>query len=162
MSELPPDGKTAVAWGEPIGQTASLTRLLRDRSLLRVDQAVEHSRSGRSGWRQELRGSLDGKSVLTFVHSGALTRIFRFPVSGAEALTQLLTATGTVWFLEAGPGDSFYANNGGPSGGRGPVCAGRNRQERLATFPQTPDLTTMTVLPDGRPSFPFAPPPASG
>jgi hypothetical protein len=98
--------------------------------------------------------SSDGKSILSFVHSGALTRIIRFPVSGREASTQLLTVTGTVWFLEAGPGDSFYANmvDRPIDLVRFPVDG--SRTERLATFPKVPDLSTMTVLPDGRAVLP--------
>jgi WD40 repeat protein len=97
---------------------------------------------------------LDGKSILAFVHSGALARIFRFSVSGAEASTQLLTVTGTVWFLEAGPGDGFYANMVDRPVDVVRFAPDGTRLERLATFPQVPDITTMTVLPDGRAVLP--------
>jgi hypothetical protein len=105
-----PDGKTAVAWGEPIGHRASSPGFsvidLASGSVKRLDShGVIEADGGKN-----FTVSSDGKSILSFVHSGALTRIFRFPVSGHEASTQLLTVTGTVWFLEGGPGDSFYAN----------------------------------------------------
>jgi eukaryotic-like serine/threonine-protein kinase len=150
-----PDGKTAVAWGEPLGQTASSPGFcvidLSSGSVRRLDpHGVDEVDGGRN-----FTVSLDGKSVLTFVHSGALTRIFRFPVGGPETSTQLLTATGTVWFLEAGPGYSFYANMVDRPVDVVRFAPDGTRQERLATFPQTPDLTTMTVLPDGRAVLPI-------
>ncbi|HLK22380.1 MAG TPA: protein kinase, partial [Bryobacteraceae bacterium] len=105
-----PDGKIAVAWGEPIGQTASSPSFhvidLASGSLKRLDpHGVDEDDGGRN-----FTLSLDGKSVLTLVHAGGLARIFRFSIDGAQKSTALLTVTGTVWFLDAGPGDSFYAN----------------------------------------------------
>ena len=148
-----PDGKSAVAWGEPIGQTASSPSFcVIDLTSLAVKRIDPHGVIEGDGGRN-FTVSADGKSILTFVHSGALTRIFRFPVNGRDA-TPLLTVTGAVWFLEAGPGDSFYANIVDR-----PVDVVRfpldgSRTERLATFPQVPDLTTMTILPDGRAILP--------
>ena len=149
-----PDGKTAVTWGEPIGQAASSPGFcVIDLAAMSVKRLDSHGVLEADGGKN-FTVSTDGKSVLSFVHSGALTRIFRFPVSGREASTQLLTVTGTVWFLEAGPGDTFYANMVDR-----PIDVVRfppdgSRTERLTTFPQVPDLTTMTVLPDGRAVLP--------
>jgi hypothetical protein len=93
--------------------------------------------------------SPDGATVIASGHSGALTSIVRFPVNGGAA-APLLTVSSNVWFLDAGAGGSIYASmvdrpvdvvRFGPDGGG---------LERLASFPQVPDLTTMTVLPDGR------------
>jgi eukaryotic-like serine/threonine-protein kinase len=149
-----PDGKMAVAWGEALGQTASSPSFyvidLSSGSTRRLDShGVEEADGGRN-----FAVSLDGKSILTFAHSGALTRIFRFSVNGAEAATQLLTVTSTVWFLEAGPGESFYANMIDRPVDVVRFAPDGTRLERLATFPQVPDLTTMTVLPDGRAVLP--------
>ena len=149
-----PDGKTAVAWGEPIGQTASspgfcvidLASGSSSGSVRRLDSHGVVEADGGANFTL----SLDGKSVISFAHSGALTRIFRFPVSGSGASTQLLTVTGTVWFLEAGPGDSFYANMVDRPVNVVRFAPDGTRLERLATFQQVPDHTTMAVLPDGR------------
>jgi eukaryotic-like serine/threonine-protein kinase len=145
-----PDGKAAVAWGEPLGQTASSSGFyvidLSSGSTRRLDShGVDEADGGRN-----FTVSLDGKSILAFAHSGALTRIFRFSVSGAEVATQLLTVTSAVWFLEAGPGESLYANMVDRPVDVVRFAPDGTRLERLATFPQVPDLTTMTVLPDGR------------
>ncbi len=149
-----PDGQTAVAWGEPLGQTiSSPTFYVIDLSSGSTRRLDSHGVDEADGARN-FTVSSDGKSILTFVHFGALTRIFRFSVSGAEASTQLLTATGTVWFLEAGPGKSFYANMVDRPVDLVRFAPDGTRLERLATFPLVPDLTTMTVLPDGRAFLP--------
>jgi hypothetical protein len=88
------------------------------------------------------------------MHSGALARIFRFSTSSAQPATQLVTVTGTVWFLDAGPNDSLYANMVDRPVDVVRFAPDGTRLERLATFPQAPDLTTMTVLPDGRAVLP--------
>ncbi len=149
-----PDGKAAVTWGEPIGPTASSPSFcvidLASMSVSRVDsRGVLEADGGKN-----FTVSADGKSILSFVHSGALTRIFRFPMSGRGSSTQLLTVTGTVWFLEAGLGDTFYANMVDRPVDVVRFAPDGSRAERLATFPQVPDLTTMTVLPDGRAVLP--------
>src|SRR5262249_16506554 len=96
----------------------------------------------------------DGASVIASRHSGALTSIFRFPVNGTAAATPLLTVSSAIWYLDAGAEGSLYASmvdrpvdvvRFAPDGGG---------VERLASFPQVPDLTTMTVLPDGRAVLP--------
>ena len=148
-----PDGKTAVAWGEPIEQTSSSPGFyvidLSSGSTRRLDS---HGVDGADGGNFTV--SLDGKSILALVHSGALTRIFRFSMSGAEVATQLLTVTSAVWYLEAGPGDTFYANMVDRPVDVVRFAPDGTRVERLASFPQVPDLTTMTVLPDGRAVLP--------
>ena len=53
-----PDGKTAVAWGEPLGQTVSSPSFYVIDLSSGVGQAIGLPRSGRSGWRQELHGFL--------------------------------------------------------------------------------------------------------
>jgi hypothetical protein len=149
-----PDGKMAIVWGEPLGQTASSPGFcvidLSSGSTKRLDSHGVAEVDGGTNFAV----SLDGKSILTFAHSGALNRIFRFPTSGAEAATQLLTVTGNVWFLEAGPGESFYANMVDRPVDVVRFAPDGTRLERLASFPQVPDQTTMTVLTDGRAVLP--------
>lgn len=148
------DGKIAVAWGEPLGQTASAPGFyvidLSSGSIKRLDShGVDKAEGGRN-----FTVSSDGKSILTFVNSGALTRIFRFPVNGWEAPTELLTVSSTVWYLDAGPGESFYASMVDRSVDVVRFPPDGTRPERLATFPQVPDASTMAVLPDGRAVLP--------
>ena len=145
-----PDGRTAVVWGEPIGQVKALpgfysidlssgaTRLLDPHTTL--DE-------------QSVRGfglSADGRSVLSSVHSGALTRIFRFPLSGGAGLTDILTVTSPAWYLEEGPDGSIYASLVDRPVDVVRLAPDGSREEKVASFSQLPDLTTMTVLPDGR------------
>jgi eukaryotic-like serine/threonine-protein kinase len=149
-----PDGKTAATWGAPIGPIAASPGFsVIDLSTGSVKQLDSHGVVEADGGKNFTISS-DGKSILSFVHSGALTRFFRFPVNGQQASTQLLTVTGTVWFLDAGPGDSFYANMVDRPIDVARFPADGSRTERLATFPQVPDLSTMTVLPDGRAVLP--------
>jgi hypothetical protein len=147
------DGTAAVTWGEPAGQAASSPGLyvidLATGSTRRLDSRAVGVDGG-----SNFAVSRDGTSVITFAHSGALTRIVRFPVSGTDAATPLLTVTNTVWFLDAGPDGSFYASMVDR-----PVDVVRfvpdgTLVERLASFPLVPDLTTMAALPDGRAVLP--------
>ncbi len=148
------DGKTAVAWGEALPQnTSSPSFYVIDLSSGSTRRLDSHGVAEADGGRN-FTVSLDGKSVLTFVHSGALARILRFSTSSAQPATQLVTVTGTVWFLDAGPNDSFYANMVDRPVDVVRFAPDGTRLERLATFPQAPDLTTMTVLPDGRAVLP--------
>ena len=149
-----PDGKTVVAWGEPLGQVAASPGFylidLASGLAKRLDpHGVTEGEEGRN-----FTVSLDGKSILTFVHSGALTRIFRFSTSGAEAATQMLTVTNGVWYLEAGPGETVYANLVDRSVDVVRFAPDGTHVEKLAGFPHVPDLTTMAVLPDGRAVLP--------
>src|SRR5260370_33181586 len=139
-----PDGKTAVAWGEPLGQAASSPGFceidLSSGSIRRLDP---HGATGDAGGKN-FTASLDGKSVLTFAHSGALTRIFRFSISGAEAAPQVLTVTRAVRSLDPGPGGRFYANIVDR-----PIDVVRfpphvTRLESIPTSTQLPVLATMT------------------
>ena len=98
--------------------------------------------------------SLDGKIGCNVAHSGALTRIFRISISGADVPAQLLTVIGTVWNLESGQGGSLYANMVDRPVDVVRFAPDGTRVERLASFPQVPDLTSMTVLPDGRAVLP--------
>ena len=149
-----PDGKTAVAWGEPIGQTVSSPSFylieLSSGSIRRLDR---HGVIGIDGGRN-FTPSFDGKSIVTFARSGALIRIFRLPMSGAAEPVPLLTVTSNLWFLDAGPGDSIYANMVDRPVDVVRFAPDGTQVERLASFPQIPDLTTMTVLPDGRAVLP--------
>ncbi len=142
-----PNGMAAAVWGEPVGQTASAP------GLYLIDLATEAVRRLDSpGARtvDDFAVSTDGQSIIASGHSGALTSIFRIPVSGARAATPLLTATSTVWFLDTGPDDSLYAGMVDRPVDLVRFALDGTRVERLASFPQVPDLTTMTVLPDGR------------
>ncbi len=150
-----PNGKAAVAWGEPVGQTASspgfyVVDLSSNGSIRQLDP---HGVNAGDGGRN-FTVSQDGKSVLAFAHSGALTRIFRFPTSGAEGATQLLTVTSGLWFLDAGPAGSLYANMVDRPVDVVRFATDGTHIETLASFPQIPDLSTMTVLPDGRAVLP--------
>jgi serine/threonine protein kinase len=149
-----PDGKTVVAWGEPLSQAASSPGFyLIDLSSGLTKRLDPHGvTEGEEG--SHFTVSLDGKSVLTFVHSGALTRIFRFSTSGAEAATQMLTVTNGVWYLDAGPDETIYANLVDRPVDVVRFAADGTHVERLAGFPHVPDLTTMAVLPDGRAVLP--------
>lgn len=147
-----PDGKTAVLWGEPLEQTAPSPGFyvidLASGSSRRLDQhGVDVLEGNDSG---SFAVSLDGKSILSSMHSGALTRILRFSLSGAKLATQLLTVTSSVWFLDAGPGESIYANIVDRPAEVVRFAPDGTRVERLASFSLTPDQTTMAVIPDGR------------
>lgn len=149
-----PDGKTAVAWGEPIGQTVSSPGFyvieLSSGSIRRVDP---HGVTNIDGGRN-FTPSFDGKSIVTFARSGALIRIFRLPMSGAVDPEPLLTVTSNPRYLDAGPGDSIYANVVDRPVDVVRFALDGTQVERLASFPQIPDLTTMTILPDGRAVLP--------
>jgi WD40 repeat protein len=144
-----PDGSAAVTWGEPLARTGSPGFYVIDLATGSTRQLDAKGVSDIDGGRN-FAVSLDGKSVIASAHSGALTRILRFPTSGTEAATPLLTVTGTPWFLEAGLGESFYASIVDRPVDVVQFSTDGTRVERLASFPQVPDLTTMTVLPDGR------------
>ncbi|MBI3667197.1 MAG: protein kinase [Acidobacteria bacterium] len=148
------DGKTAVAWGEPLGQTASAPGFYAiDLSAGSIRRLNSPGLNGAYG--ANFTVARDGKSILALVHSGALTRIVRFSASGAEVATPLLTLTSAaVWALDAGPGESLYVSLVDRPVDVVRFAPDGTRLERLSSFPQVPDLTTMTVLPDGRAVLP--------
>jgi serine/threonine protein kinase len=143
------DGKTAVAWGEALGQPASgmafYTIDLASGSIQRLNPP------GLNG--ADVTAFVvapDGKSVLAAVYSGALTRIVRFLTTGVALDNPLFTATSSVWSLDAGPDGSLYAGMVDRPADVVRFAPDGTRPERLASFPQVPDFDIMTVLPDGR------------
>jgi len=140
-----PDGTAAVAVGEPVGQTAAApgfylidlasgaTRLVNSELVGEGDFAIDP----------------DGTSMVTVAFGGAVSRIVRIPLNSTGNPTPLLTVTSQVWYLDASV-DGVYASLVDR-----PVDVVRfaddgTRVERLASFQQIPDFTTMAVLPDGR------------
>ena len=73
-----------------------------------------------------------------------------FPLRAAGPATPLLTVSSPIWFLDAGPDDSLYASMVDRPVDVVRFAPDGTGVERLASFPAIPDLTTMTVLPDGR------------
>ena len=139
--------------GRSVGRTSgsvSWTRLLCDRSCFRFSQPSRLARSGRSGWWQELHGFARWEVDFEFCAFRRAHPDLSFPGERRRAETQLLTVTNTVWFLEAGPGESFFANMVDRPVDIVRFAPDGTRPERLATFPLVPDQTTMTILPDGR------------
>jgi eukaryotic-like serine/threonine-protein kinase len=147
------DGRTAVAWGEPLGQAASSPGFyaidLSSGSLRRLNSP---GLSGADGLNFTV--TRDGQSILAVVHSGALTRIVRSSIAGPESERVLLTTTSTVWYLDAGPDESFYATMVDRPVEVVRFAQDGSRGERLASFPLVPDPTSMAVLPDGRAVLP--------
>ncbi len=145
-----PDGKSALVWGEPMGQTASALALyavdLSSGSMKRL------SPPGLNGADvTAFAAAADGKSVLAAVNSGALTRITSFPASGAAIERPLFTVTSTVWYLDASPDGSVYVSMLDRPSDLVRFSVDGTRFERLAGFPLVPeDADIMTVLPDGR------------
>jgi hypothetical protein len=147
------DGKTAVAWGEPIGLTAS------EPGLLAVDLssgAVRRLNLPGLTVRNSIGFTItrDGKSVVALVKSGALTRFVRVPIGSAHAATQLFTTTSIVWTPEAGLGETVYASIVDRPAEVVRFAPDGSAVERLASFTQTTDPVSMTVLPDGRAVLP--------
>jgi eukaryotic-like serine/threonine-protein kinase len=147
------DGTAAVTWGEPLGRPASPGFYLLDLATGATKQLDSQSVADADGGRN-FTVSPDGTSVIASAHSGALTTIVRFPASGTGRGTPLLTVTGIPWFLDAGPGESVYASMVDRPVDVVRFAPDGTRVEVLASFPQVPDLTTMTVLPDGRAVLP--------
>jgi len=144
-----PDGTEAVAWGEPLGQTTSSP------GYYLVDLATESTR--RVGSAEEESGftiSADGTSIIGISHAGALSVISRIPVRGTQAATPLLTLTGTVWNLDAGADGGLYLGLVDRPVDVVRFAPDGTRVERLASFPQIPDSSSMAVLPDGRAILP--------
>jgi len=145
-----PDGKSALVWGEPMGQTASALALyavdLSSGSMKRL------SPPGLNGADlTAFAAAADGKSVLAAVNSGALTRIVSFPASGAAIERPLFTVTSTVWYLDAGPDGSVYVSMLDRPSDLARLSVDGTGYERLASFPLVPeDADIMTILPDGR------------
>jgi tRNA A-37 threonylcarbamoyl transferase component Bud32 len=149
------DGRTAVAWGEPIGGRAFAPSFylidLASGLLRRLDP---HGATTDEGGKS-FTISADGRSVLTLARSGALTRIFRFPIEGAEPPSQLVTTTAAVWYLDAGPDGSVYASMVDRPAEVVRFAPDGSRTTKLASFSQVPESATITVLPDGRAVLPI-------
>ncbi len=144
-----PDGTAAVVRGEPLGQAASppgyylidlATGATRRVDSQQVDLAAEGS----------FAVSADGTSLIAAAHAGAVWTIVRVPLNGGGAPTPLLTATSPVWYLDAGPDDTLYASLVDRPTDVVRFAPDGTGTERLASFPQIPDFSTMAVLPDGR------------
>jgi len=144
-----PDGTGAVVWGEPLGQKSSLGFYLIDLATGATTRLDSHGVEAADG-ATNFAITPDGASVVASKHSGALTSIVRFPVRAAGPATPLLTVSSPIWFLDAGPDDSLYASMVDRPVDVVRFAPDGTGVERLASFPQIPDLTTMTVLPDGR------------
>ncbi len=143
------EGKIAVLWGEPIGQAASRPGYYAiDLTAGSIRRMNNPGLNGADGGTAAL--ARDGKSFLAPVQSGALTRIVRSSTSGAEAVTLPLTLTSTVWGLDAGPDESLYANVVDRPADVVRFALDGTGVEKLAGFPQVPNLPKLTVLPDGR------------
>ena len=152
-----PDGKMAVAWGQTIGQTASPPGfyVIDLSSGSRIGQAIGLARSRGSGWRQELCGFAGWQ-----VDHGLCT--FRrarqdLSFSGERPRGADRVAYRDRYGLVPGSWSrrEFLRQHGGPARGCRPLFAGRkpDRKARDA-FRRFPDITTMTVLPDGRAVLP--------
>ena len=149
-----PDGTAAVVWGEPVGQkTSSLGFYLIDLTTGATKRLDSHGVEAADG-ATNFAISPDGTAVIASAHSGALTSIFRFPVNETAPATPLLTVSTAIWFLDAGPDGSLYASMVDRPVDLVRFAPDGTGAERLASFPQIPDLTTMTVLPDGRAVLP--------
>jgi hypothetical protein len=96
----------------------------------------------------------DDKSLIALVHSGALTKIVRFPTSGSGAGRELITTTSAIWYPETGLGESVYASVVDRPADLVRFAPDGTKFERLASFPQLPDPISLTVLPDGRAVLP--------
>jgi len=145
-----PDGKTALVWGEPKGQTATALGLYAlDLSSGSMKRLTPLGLNGAGV--TAFAAAADGRSVLLAVNSGTLTRIVSYPVSGAATKRSLFTVTATVWFLDAGPDGSVYASMFDRPSDLGRFSVDGTRYERFASFPVVPeDAAIMTVLPDNR------------
>ena len=148
-----PDGTAAVVWGEPLGQKSSPGFYLIDLATgatKRLDSRGVEAADGATNFAI----TPDGTSVIASAHSGALTSIFRFPVRDSGPTTPLLTVSSAIWFLDAGPNGDIYASMVDRPVDVVQFPPDGSVVERLASFPQIPDLTTMAVLPDGRAVLP--------
>jgi eukaryotic-like serine/threonine-protein kinase len=145
-----PNGKSVLAWGQPIGQSASAL------GLYAIDvSSGSTKRLTPPGFKaSDITGyaaAADGKSVIVSVNSGTLTRIISLPTSGAGTERPLFTVTSTVWFLDAGPDGCVYVSMMDRPSDLAQFSIDGTRFERLASFPLVPeDADIMTILPDGR------------
>jgi serine/threonine protein kinase len=146
------DGKTALVWGEQLGQRESGPGFyiidLMSGSIRRLNSP------GLGGAESPFSLARDGRSLIALVHSGALTKIVRFPTSGSGAGRELITTTSPIWYAETGLGESSYASVVDRSADLVRFAPDGTKFERLASFPQLPDPTSLTVLPDGRAVLP--------
>ena len=145
-----PDGKTALVWGQRMGQAASALALyavdLSSGSMKRLSPPGFNAADVTA-----FAVAADGRSVLVAVNSGTLTRVISFPASGAATERPLFTVTSTVWYLDAGPDGSVYASMLDRPSDLARFAVDGSGYERLASFPLVPeDADIMTILPDGR------------
>jgi eukaryotic-like serine/threonine-protein kinase len=145
-----PDGKTALVWGQPIGQSASAPALYAlDLSSGSMKRLTSPGLNGADVTAFAV--AADGKSVIAAVNSGTLTKIISFPSSGAARERSLFTVTSTVWYLDAGPDGSIYASMLDRPSDLVQMPVDGTSYERLAGFPLVPEnANIMTILPDGR------------
>jgi Tol biopolymer transport system component/tRNA A-37 threonylcarbamoyl transferase component Bud32 len=144
-----PDGTAAVARGEPLGQTPAPPGFyiidLATGSTRRVDpQGAQFSE------QSAVALSADGRSLIAPANAGALWSIVRIPLAGGGAATPLLTVTSQIWYLDVGPDGTLYAGLVDRPADVVRFAPDGTGIEQLASFPQIPDTTTLTVLPDGR------------
>src|ERR1022692_591441 len=146
------DGKTALVLGEPLGQNPPGPGFhiieLSSGSMRRLNSP---GLAGAVGYTSLAR---DDKSLIALVHSGALTKIVRFPTSGSGAGRELITTTSAIWYPETGLGESVYASVVDRPADLVRFAPDGTKFERLASFPQLPDPISLTVLPDGRAVLP--------
>ena len=147
------DGRTAVAWGEPVGQVTSAPGFyaidLSSASIRRLDSPGLNRVDSLA-----FALARNGQTFFGSVHAGALIRILGISMSGADAEKPLFTTTSLVWQIDAGPDESLYANMVDRPVDVVRFAVDGTGVERLASFPQVPDPITMTVLPDGRAVLP--------
>ena len=145
-----PDGRSVLAWGQPIGQPASAL------GLYAIDLSSGSTRrlTPPGFTASDITGfavAADGKSIIVSVNSGTLTRIISLPTNGAGTERPLFTVTSTVWYLDAGPDGSVYVSMMDRPSDLAQFSLDGTRFERLASFPLVPeDADIMTVLADGR------------
>jgi eukaryotic-like serine/threonine-protein kinase len=146
------DGKTALVLGEPLGQKAPGPGFhIIELSSGSVRRLNSPGLAGAVGYTSLAR---DDKSLIALVHSGALTKIVRFPTSGSGAGRELITTTSAIWYPETGLGESVYASVVDRPADLVRFAPDGTKFERLASFPQLPDPISLTVLPDGRAVLP--------
>ncbi len=90
----------------------------------------------------------DGRTILAAVQSSELVRVVSFAKSGSTPPRTLLTVTGSLAYLDSGPGGTIYADQWAGSRAVLRFSQGRGQPERLASFPAF--FNVATVLHDGR------------
>jgi eukaryotic-like serine/threonine-protein kinase len=144
-----PGGKRALLSGTIPGQVAQKTALFEvdlEAASARMLPIGGYDLSGARAWTV----SQDGKSILAATPAETLMRIVSIPLVGRGAPRTLFTVTGDVWFLDEGSDGSVLVSQVDRPAEVVRISERGGPPEKIASFPQVPDMDMLVALPDGR------------